>query len=387
MCLCNFRIQFFQPLQNPLLLTENAEFLVAQRCNLLFNARGFFTVAGKFALGGFQLCNESETSCFTLGNQCICVTDIRCDRGGTHFKLMDLLSDSVAVLQNALGIIGSCRTCFFQAGTLFIQFVDRLRQNREIVTKRFVRDASRRDVLVDLLCVIEPQSHVDSFFLFFNRFAASCLFRLFFKRNQPLFIHGNLDMRSFHIAVSSVELQFRLVLSCTVFGDSSRLFKNVTAFITLLGNHLSDFALSDDGITVSADTGIHKELMNVLAQTRFLIDEILRVTVAETATCHRYLVIRRIQSEFRVCVIKADRYLGVAHLTTCFRAAEYDVFHRSTADISRGNFAEHPTHSVRYVRLAASVRPDDDRRTGFESHHRPVGERLEPMDFQGLKIH
>ena len=68
-------------------------------------------------------------------------------------------------------------------------------------------------------------------------------------------------------------------------------------------------------------------------------------------------------------------------------AREDDVFHRLAAQRLGGLLAEHPEHGVGDVGLARAVGADDDRHAGLELHHAPVGEGLEPLEYERLEVH
>src|SRR5688572_27034079 len=65
-------------------------------------------------------------------------------------------------------------------------------------------------------------------------------------------------------------------------------------------------------------------------------------------------------------------------------AAEDDVFHPVAAKALGALLAKHPRDRVGDVALAAAVRTDDGGYPLIEGKLRPVGERLEAMDFEAF---
>ena len=109
--------------------------------------------------------------------------------------------------------------------------------------------------------------------------------------------------------------------------------------------------------------------------------EIFTLTAAQIASRDDNLVAVVLHEPVRI--VERHRNLGEIHLPPVVGSAEDDVLHAVSADRLRGHLAEHPAHSVGYVRLSASVWSDDDRRaddrigSAREVQNRPVRERLE----------
>lgn len=53
--------------------------------------------------------------------------------------------------------------------------------------------------------------------------------------------------------------------------NAGGLFKNLAAVFAFCGDNAIDLALSDDGITVAAEAGIHEQLMHVARRTSVLL--------------------------------------------------------------------------------------------------------------------
>ena len=84
-------------------------------------------------------------------------------------------------------------------------------------------------------------------------------------------------------------------------------------------------------------------------------------------------------------VVERERDLGGVHRPAAAGAVEDDVGHLRAAEALDALLAEHPLDRVDDVRLARSVRPDDDRDAGGEFEPGLVGEALETDKFQRLE--
>ena len=73
------------------------------------------------------------------------------------------------------------------------------------------------------------------------------------------------------------KLALRLLLAVAVLGDAGGLFKDLTAVSTLQRQDLIDTALSDIGVALSAQTGIHKHLVDITQTGRLAVDIVLTV--------------------------------------------------------------------------------------------------------------
>ncbi len=76
-------------------------------------------------------------------------------------------------------------------------------------------------------------------------------------------------------------------------------------------------------------------------------------------------------------IVEGKRNFGIRLRFALFRAVEYDVLHiRTTQKLCR-LFAENPTHGVRHIAFAATVRSDDSRYAFAEFYFELVCEGFE----------
>ena len=86
-------------------------------------------------------------------------------------------------------------------------------------------------------------------------------------------------------------------------------------------------------------------------------------------------------------VVERDADFGDAQRRALVAAGEDHVFGLAGAQRAAGVLAQHPAQRVGDVRLAGAVRADDARHAGRELQLRLVGEALEALDVESLKIH
>ena len=117
----------------------------------------------------------------------------------------------------------------------------------------------------------------------------------------------------------------------SVFCDSRSILENASSLLALSGDHLGNPSLTDDGIAVTSDTRVHKQLINVPQTHCLAVDKIFTVSCAVIPSRYRYLIVRAIQFGKIPSVVKGYRNLGVSHRTAAVCTAEYNVLHFASA--------------------------------------------------------
>ena len=173
----------------------------------------------------------------------------------------------------------------------------------------------------------------------------------------------------------------------TEFRDTRGVLKDRAALVALSRNYLGDTSLTDYRITVAADTGVHKEFVNIFKTHGTAVYEVFAVAGTIVAARDRHFVVRAVKTVIFVGVVKRDRHLGKAHLTAALGTDEDNVLHLRSADALGRYFAEHPAHSVGDIRFSASVRTDDDGRAALEGQFRFIREGFEALHFKRFEIH
>ena len=91
-----------------------------------------------------------------------------------------------------------------------------------------------------------------------------CDLRLFSERLYLHFKLFNFIVYAKEIVLRLFQLALRLLLAVAVAGDARRLFKDLAPVRGLCGDNFADAPLSDDGIAVPSETGIHQQTVYIL---------------------------------------------------------------------------------------------------------------------------
>lgn len=170
-----------------------------------------------------------------------------------------------------------------------------------------------------------------------------------------------------------------------VFGNARRLFKNLPPLLRLGGNDVLDPALSDDGIAVSAETGVHEQHLNVLEAHRCVVDEVFARPRPIAAAGDLHIV--RVKIQRAIGVADDERHLGKAHRLAQGGAVENDILRFVAAQRLVGLLTEHPTDGVADVGFAAAVRADDGGDAVAEIQNGLIGKGFEAVQLQCFQNH
>ena len=296
-------------------------------------------------------------------------------RGGA-----DLLVQAGCLL---LGILGDIK----QTVTLGLQLICRILGNLQLVTGQCAVRLGLFLIPMKVLHIVQPKGYVDLLLLSEKLQILSCLLGLTFQGS-----HAGLQFRenirhAEHIGLGGIQLLLGLLLLESVLGNTGRFVKDTAALIALLGHDLRNTALADDGITLPADTRVHKQLVDIPQANRLAVDVVLTLPGAVVAAGNGDLIVGRIDAVFRIRIVKGDGYFGETHGAIAVGADEDNVLHLTAADILAGQLTQHPTHRVGDIGFTASVGTYDDRGTLVETNDRLIGERLKSVQFQGFQTH
>lgn len=103
-------------------------------------------------------------------------------------------------------------------------------------------------------------------------------------------------------------------------------------------------------------------------------------TVTEQFACHYDFGIFARREKTTIGIIERERNLGIRERAALFRAFEYYVLHIVATQKLGGLLAENPTHSVRNVALAATVRTYDSRYAFGKADRRLYSKGFESVD-------
>ena len=212
-----------------------------------------------------------------------------------------------------------------------------------------------RNLLTQGFGIIQPQSNVCTFAVFQQYQRLLGLLCLSAQGADLCLYLGEHVPDTGHIILGSIQFALGLILFDTVFGNARRILKCAAALVALLRNNLGNTALTDDGITISADTRIQKQLIDIPQTDCLAVDQIFTLSGTEIPSGNRNLVVRTIQMSLPYGIIKGNGHLGISHGAPAVRTAEDNVFHLTTTQGLGRDLAQYPPHGVGYVRFSASV--------------------------------
>ena len=138
--------------------------------------------------------------------------------------------------------------------------------------------------------------------------------------------------------------------------------------------------MTDVGVTLSAQTRVHKHLVDITKTGRLLVDIVFAVTAAVVPAGDHHLI--GIVRQRSVRVIQRQRCFGKANGRPLLRAAEDHVLHLRAAQGLGALFAHDPKDRIGNIRFARSVGANDGSNIVAKADQRFVRERLKSLHFQ-----
>ncbi len=211
------------------------------------------------------------------------------------------------------------------------------------------------------------------------------LFRLFLQRPDARFQLREDVVQAQQVFLRLIQPALRLLFPVPEPRDPGGLLEDFAPVLAAGGDDAVDPALSDHGVAVAPEAGIHEELVDVAEPDGVFIDEVLAFagTVIPPRDGDRIAVER----ELAAGVVECDRHFGVALRLARRGSAEHDILHFGAAQHSGRLFAEHPAHRVADVAFPAAVRAHDRRDAGAEAEGGFVRKGLEALKLQRLEQH
>ena len=233
--------------------------------------------------------------------------------------------------------------------------------------------------------ILEPDRNLQSFELGPK---GQIFFRLLGLGPQGL--HLQLQLRDLVVDAEQIVLGGRqtalgLLLAVAVFRDAGGLLEDLPAVGTLDGQNLVNAALTDIGIALLAQTGIHKHLVDIPEPGGLTINIVFTLAGAVIAPGHHDL--GRIHRQRSIGIIKHQRGLGKPDLPALLRASEDHVLHLGAPQGFGAHLAHHPADGVGNIRFSAAVGADNGCDITVKSEDGLVRERLEALDFERFQIH
>ena len=186
------------------------------------------------------------------------------------------------------------------------------------------------------------------------------------------------------VFIRARELALGLLLAVTVAGDARRLLKDLAAVGGLVADDLGDTALTDNGIAVAAEAGVHQKLMDVAQTAGFAIDIVFTVSAAVIPAGDNDFVL--LDRKEPCGIVQDQRHLRKAQRAALFRAAENDVLHLAAAERAGSLLAHDPEDRVGQIGLARAVRSDDGGDIPLEGQSRLIGKGLEALNLDCFQV-
>ena len=146
------------------------------------------------------------------------------------------------------------------------------------------------------------------------------------------------------IVLSLGELALGLFLAVAVFGNTGGLFEDFPAVVAFQGQDFIDTSLTDIGITLPAQAGVHKQLVDVFEPGGLLVDIVFSVPAAVIAAGDHHLV--GIIGKRPVGIVQGQGCLGKADGTSLLGSAEDDILHLGTPEGFGALLAQNPQNSI-----------------------------------------
>ncbi len=210
--------------------------------------------------------------------------------------------------------------------------------------------------------------------------------RLERERPQPLRDFGLQIARPLDLLCDAGELQLGAVASPLEAPETGSVLDQSPPLGRARREDRFDLALADDRARSSAKADVGEQLDDVEPAHGRAVDQVLALAAAVEPPDDRDLA--EVEARHRPVGV-VEQQLDLAEIGGLPRrgAVEEDVVRLLGSQLARGEAARGPHERVGDVRLARSVRPDDDRHPRLEAHLDLVGKALEPPHADGLQIH
>ena len=130
-------------------------------------------------------------------------------------------------------------------------------------------------------------------------------------------------------------------------GDPRRLLEHLPAVGRLHRQDLIDAPLSDNGVALPAQAGVHKQLVHVPKADRAAVDVVLALPRAVVAPCHHDLALIHIKDMGGI--VQHQGHLGIARLLPPSGSAEDHILHPAPPESPGGLLPHDPADGIRNI--------------------------------------
>ena len=164
--------------------------------------------------------------------------------------------------------------------------------------------------------------------------------------------------------------------------DTRRLIKKRAPVLGLVGEDPVDLSLSDNGVTLLADSGIIKKFIHVAQAADCPVEEIFTLTAPVNTAGDSHLPV--IDGERAVSIIQRYGNISKAKRPARLCPREDDILHRRPAQLLDSLLSKHPPDRVRHIALSAAVRSHDSGDAIVEFKFNLVCKGLKALNFNTL---
>ena len=165
-----------------------------------------------------------------------------------------------------------------------------------------------------------------------------------------------------------------------VLGDTGSLLENLTAVRTFSGQNFINSALTDIGITLFAQTGIHKQLVDITKSCRLAVNIVFTVAAAIIPTGNHHLI--SIIGQGAVAIIQCQGCFRKTNCHTLLGTAENHVLHFGATESLGALFAHNPQNGVGNIGFAGTVGADNGGDIVTEPNQGLIRKGFETLHFQ-----
>ena len=205
-------------------------------------------------------------------------------------ELMYLIGSFVYLVKKLLGeeLIGL--RLVVKRLVLCLEICNRLIDYLELMRRKSICIISDSYILSYLLGIVEPKRNICTLFLLIYSKTTSRLLCFTLKRSYLILELGKNIFNTIEVVLAVLEFLLCFFLSVTVLGYTCRLLKDITTLIGFFRDNLGNLTLTDNRISLTANTCIHKELVYVTKTSWLTVNKVLTLTCTVITPCNNDLV-------------------------------------------------------------------------------------------------
>ena len=203
-------------------------------------------------------------------------------------------------------------------------------------------------------------------------------------------LHGTVDLKKNilnprQVGFGILQTSHGFFLADFVFGDPGGLFKQITAGMILVVEDLVNHLELDNGIGITANTGIQKEIGDVFEAASDPVQKVFTFSRTVQAASDGHLAV--LGGQDALVVIKSQPDLGQSGLFAVVGTVKNHPIHLVGTEHTGFLFAQYPSNGVHDIGLTAPIGSDNTGDPFLESHQDPIPKTLKTLDLNFRKSH